>query len=85
MKAISKRAHRMELRRKRLKQPALNLVSLMDVFTILVFFLLINSTSSQQLPNRKDVTLPSSISKTAPKETLVITVTKKIYLFKEEK
>ena len=76
MKAISKRAHRMEVRRKRLKQPALNLVSLMDVFTILVFFLLISSTNSQQLPNTKDLILPTSISKMAPKENTVVTVTK---------
>ncbi len=76
MKSISKRAKRMETRRKRSKQPALNLVSLMDVFTILVFFLLISSTNSQQLPSNKDLKLPTSISKTSPKETTVVTVTK---------
>lgn len=75
MMEMSKRARRMDRRHKRFKQPGLNLVSLMDVFTILVFFLLISSTSSQQIPNSKDLRLPTSISKKAPKETTIITVT----------
>ena len=36
----SRRAKRMERHHKQRKQPALNMVSLMDIFTILVFFLL---------------------------------------------
>ena len=54
----------------------LNLVSLMDIFTILVFFLLVNS-SSQQLPNSKDVKLPASVAEKVPAENLVIAVTSK--------
>lgn len=77
MMAMSKRARRMDRRHKRFKQPGLNLVSLMDVFTILVFFLLVSSNSSQQLPNSKDVKLPTSISQKAPKETTIITITQK--------
>ncbi|WP_210330274.1 biopolymer transporter ExbD [Aliikangiella sp. G2MR2-5] len=57
------------------KQPALNLVSLMDIFTILVFFLLVSSSSSQQLPSSKDVRLPTSTTKSMPEETLVLMVT----------
>lgn len=53
----------------------LNLVSLMDIFTILVFFLLVNS-SAQQLPSAKDVKLPTSVSTKVPKENLVIAITK---------
>lgn len=53
----------------------LNLVSLMDIFTILVFFLLVNS-SSQQLPSTKDVKLPTSIANKVPQENLIILVTK---------
>jgi len=43
----SHRAARMDRRHKRGKKAgvALNLVSLMDIFTILVFFLLVNSTN----------------------------------------
>ena len=57
------------------KKTSLNLVSLMDIFTILVFFLLVNSSNSQQLPNSKNIKLPTSVAKKSPKETVVIAVT----------
>lgn len=76
MMEMSRRARRMERHRKRNKQPALNLVSLMDIFTILVFFLLVNSSSSQQLPKKNELTLPTSIAESVPEERLTITVTK---------
>lgn len=72
---MSARAKRMQRYNKLRKQPALNLVSLMDIFTILVFFLLVTSSSSQQLPNTKDLKLPTSTAKKVPEETLVIMVT----------
>ncbi len=56
MMEMSRRARRMERNHKRNKQPALNLVSLMDVFTILVFFLLVSSSNVQQLPKKKTYT-----------------------------
>lgn len=75
MKAASKRARRMERHHQRRKQPALNLVSLMDIFTILVFFLLVSSSDVQQPPSRNELKLPETISNTALKETLKIIVT----------
>ena len=75
MRAASKRARRMERHHQRRKQPALNLVSLMDIFTILVFFLLVSSSDVQQPPSRNKLKLPETISNTALKETLKITVT----------
>ena len=75
---MSRRAKRMERHHKRLKRSAvLNMVSLMDIFTILVFFLLINSSSGEVLPNTKSVKLPESITDTKPKETVTITVNDK--------
>jgi len=71
---MSKRAMRMDRRHKRNKKVGLNLVSLMDIFTILVFFLLVNSSSTQQLPGSKDIQLPKSVAEALPKETLVIAV-----------
>jgi biopolymer transport protein ExbD len=65
----------MERHHARRKQPAINLVSLMDIFTILVFFLLVSSSTVHQLPKKKDITLPTSIATKAPKETLIISVT----------
>lgn len=57
------------------KVPAMNLTSLMDVFTILVFFLLVNSSNSEVLTQPKQITLPDSIVETKPRETVVIMVT----------
>ncbi|MDH5324989.1 MAG: biopolymer transporter ExbD [Gammaproteobacteria bacterium] len=55
--------------------PGMNLTSLMDVFTILVFFLLVNSGSSEVLEPPKQITLPDSVVETKPRETVVILVT----------
>lgn len=52
----------------------MNLVSLIDVFTILIFFLLSNSGGVEILPSPKAVLLPESISETAPRQTVVIAV-----------
>ncbi len=71
---MSSRARRMERAYKLRKQPALNLISLMDIFTILVFFLLVTSSSTQPLPSSKDLKLPDSVAKKAPEETLIITI-----------
>jgi len=54
---------------------SLNLVSLMDIFTILVFFLLVNSSDVEVLPNAKDVQLPESIAEQKARETVVVLVT----------
>ncbi len=79
---MSRRARRMERHHKKAKTPALNLVSLMDIFTILVFFLLVSSSNTQQLPSSKDLRLPTSSSQTIPDETLVIAVTQEDVLVK---
>lgn len=71
----SARAKRMEKHHKRHKGAgALNLVSLMDIFTILVFFLLVNSSDVETLPNAKDLQLPESIAEDKANETVVILI-----------
>lgn len=50
----------------------LNLVALMDIFTILVFFLLLNSGEAEKLENAKFVKLPDSSAGTAPHGDLVV-------------
>jgi len=70
----SARALRMQRRKDRKSTPGINLVSLMDIFTILVFFLLVNSSTTAQPPNAKVIELPTSIADRAPKETLTIMV-----------
>jgi biopolymer transport protein ExbD len=60
--------------RNRAKIAALNLTSLMDVFTILVFFLLVNSASTEVLETPKQLALPASVVEEKPRETVVIFV-----------
>ena len=74
---MSNRAKRMERRNEKGKRTvSLNLVSLMDIFTILVFFLLVNSAQVEVLPNAKDLKLPQSIAEQKARENVVIMVTR---------
>jgi biopolymer transport protein ExbD len=72
------RASRRIARKKRKKRsiPKLNLTSLMDVFTILVFFLMVNSASVETLQQPKQIKLPESAVEAKPRETVVVLVTK---------
>lgn len=72
MRESSRRIRRME--RNRNKGVGLNLTSLMDVFTILVFFLLANTSTSAVLTPPKQIKLPTSVVQAKPKETVVIMV-----------
>lgn len=86
MKAKSPHVKRHERLQKRIKgQANLSLTSLMDIFTILVFFLLVNSTNPSKLPDAKRLSLPHSIAETTPKDTLVIMVTKDDVLVQDMK
>jgi len=72
--AKAKRIQRHQRRGK--SQGKLNLVSLMDIFTILVFFLMVNSSSDVQVLNQdKSVKLPISNADQMPKEALALAVT----------
>ena len=62
----------------------MNLTSLMDVFTILVFFLLVNSSNSQVLDPPKKISLPESVVETKPAETAVVVVSKDAVLVQGE-
>jgi biopolymer transport protein ExbD len=68
---VSRRMTR--LSRFRPKVPKLNLTSLMDVFTILVFFLVMNSGPTEVL-DAGSVVLPESVVDTKPSETVVINI-----------
>jgi len=68
----SRRIERMS--RNRGKIPKLNLTSLMDVFTILLFFLMFHSGTAELLQEPKDVSLPDSVVESKPRESVVIVV-----------
>lgn len=58
--------------RNRTKIAKMNLTSLMDIFTILVFFLLVNTGAVEVLDTPKEISLPESRVKSKPRETVVI-------------
>src|ERR1700759_2681091 len=53
----------------------MNLVSLIDVFTILIFFLLSNVGGVETIASPRAVKLPESHADKAPKETVLVVVT----------
>lgn len=68
---LQKRAER---RNRHQNMVDMNLVSLIDVFTILIFFLLSNSGGIETLPSPKAVLLPESVAETTPRDTVVVVV-----------
>ena len=61
----------------------LNLTSLIDIFTILLLYLLVNQSDTPLEPP-KNVKLPDSIVETKPRETLVVTVNAEQVIVKGE-
>jgi biopolymer transport protein ExbD len=78
------RTQRMERRRKRNRPGALNLTSLMDIFTILVFFLLVNSSQAEVLPNPRSLALPESVAIQGPRQTVLLMITRDDILVNNE-
>lgn len=73
----SMRTKRMERHHKRnAARSKLSLVSLMDIFTILVFFLMLNASDVQVLQVSDELKLPQSSADVPAKETLLLMVTK---------
>jgi biopolymer transport protein TolR len=70
MTPIEKRAARLARNQSGLD---MNLVALIDIFTILIFFLM-SSTGIEVLTNSKSVKLPSSIAEKTPRQTIVVAV-----------
>ncbi len=68
---LQKRAERRDRNKSGLD---MNLVSLIDIFTILIFFLMSGATGVEILPSNKSVKLPDSTSEKSPRETVVVLV-----------
>ena len=72
----SRKAKRIRRHYGRMHKPGgLNLVSLMDIFTILVFFLMVNSSDVKVMQNTADVPLPKSTAQQEAVESLTVQVT----------
>ena len=78
----SRRIRRMG--RNKRKITGLNLTSLMDVFTILVFFLLFHASGGDVMEAPKQIKLPDSVVETKPRETVVIMVSPELVLVQGE-
>jgi biopolymer transport protein ExbD len=79
----SRRMKRMGRSRKR-EYKGLILTPLMDVFTILVFFLLFHSYGGDVMEAPKQIELPDSVVETKPRETVMIMVSPEIVLVQGE-
>ena len=79
MTRLARGAAQLKWRRRRQeatrRRPVLNLVPLMDVFTILVFFFLVHSADSGSQALSDLVRLPESLADQPPRDTPVITIT----------
>jgi len=71
---LTPRERRAERRSRNQSMVDMNLVSLIDVFTILIFFLLSSTGGVETLPSPKAVKLPESLAQTQPRETIVVVV-----------
>jgi biopolymer transport protein TolR len=71
----SARIKRLEKHSKRSRPATLSLVSLMDIFTILVFFLLVNQAEVADLDVPQNIKLPESMATQLPSQTVVVMVT----------
>lgn len=74
----SRRMRRMGRNRK--IATGLLLTSLMDIFTILVFFLLFHSSGSDVQEPPRDIHLPESVIESKPRETVEITVSPELVI-----
>ncbi len=75
--SISSRALRMAQHHVRNRADAsLNLIPLIDILSVMVAFLLVYSTEVEVIQNSKGIEIPQSIAQTAPKQSVVIMITK---------
>jgi len=75
MKPLTPLERRKERKSRDHNQVDMNLVSLIDVFTLLIFFLMSNTGAVETLASPRAVKLPESNSQKAPKETVLVVVT----------
>ena len=74
MATLSPREKRAERKARNNTGLDMNLVALIDVFTILIFFLLSSATGVESLMSPKAVDLPLALADKVPKETVLLVV-----------
>jgi biopolymer transport protein TolR len=74
---MSNRARRMAQHHLRHRADAqLNLIPLIDILSVMVAFLLVYSTEVEVIQNSKGIEIPQSVSQIAPKQSVVVMITK---------
>ncbi|TDU32027.1 biopolymer transport protein ExbD [Panacagrimonas perspica] len=63
-------------RRNKPRPMHLNIISLIDIFTVLVFFLLLNLTQTEKLPESKDVRLPESSALAETRDAVIVSISR---------
>jgi biopolymer transport protein TolR len=75
--SMSSRALRMAQHHLRNRADAqLNLIPLIDILSVMVAFLLVYSTEVEVIQNAKGIEIPQSIAQTAPKQSVVVMITR---------
>jgi biopolymer transport protein ExbD len=75
--STSSRARRMAQHHMRHKADAeLNLIPLIDILSVMVSFLLVYSIEVEVIQNSKGIEIPQSIAEVAPKQSVVVMITK---------
>ncbi|HVW68608.1 MAG TPA: biopolymer transporter ExbD [Steroidobacteraceae bacterium] len=75
--SMSNRARRMAQHHLRNRaQAELNLIPLIDILSVMVSFLLVYSTEVEVIQNSKGIEIPQSIAQQAPKQSVVVMITK---------
>jgi biopolymer transport protein TolR len=75
--SMSNRALRMAQHHQRNRAEAqLNLIPLIDILSVMVAFLLVYSTEVEVIQNAKGIEIPQSVAQTAPKQSVVVMITK---------
>jgi biopolymer transport protein ExbD len=75
--SMSSRALRMAQHHLRHRADAqLNLIPLIDILSVMVAFLLVYSTEVEVIQNSKGIEIPQSIAQTAPKQSVVVMITR---------
>ncbi|HET9388429.1 MAG TPA: biopolymer transporter ExbD [Steroidobacteraceae bacterium] len=75
--SMSNRARRMAQHHLRHRADAeLNLIPLIDILSVMVAFLLVYSTEVEVIQNSKGIEIPESIAEAAPKQSVVVMITK---------
>jgi len=75
MSSRAKRMLRRHLKGQR-RDPNMNIISLIDIMSVLVLFLLVHSSEVEVLPNPNEIRVPESVAETQPDPAVVVMVTR---------